>query len=405
MTGGVAFFLFQTPPVMRRILVIHPALGTGGGSRWSLQAAEALAQRGHTVEWVAGAPTQESPAWPELSAVSFHRHLVPLRWPETVAGRGRAALATWRTRGLIRWSRRTLPEPDAVLLDSVPFELERVRAAFPSSRIVFYCHFPEALYAKPAPWYLRAHRQYWVRREAAGLAVADQVLANSDYTRTRLISVFPELAGRVTVCHPAVRGVAAEPVRAARHVLCVARWDLEKNLPLAVRAYAECRRVMSAAGGRALPLVIVGGFDAKSPLAQAAWDEVARECVRLGLDDAACRRLRGCSDVELDRFYREALVLVHPAPREHFGMVAPEAMVRGIPVIGIAGSGLAETVIDGETGFLVPPETTALAGRLRQLHEEPGLRDRLGARARARVEASFLLEHQGGGLEAALFPR
>jgi glycosyltransferase involved in cell wall biosynthesis len=60
--------------------------------------------------------------------------------------------------------------------------------------------------------------------------------------------------------------------------------------------------------------------------------------------------------------------LVAPSRREGLGLVALEAFARGRPVVASRVGGLAETVVDGVDGFLVPPEDpTALAAALARL--------------------------------------
>ncbi|RPI97010.1 MAG: glycosyltransferase, partial [Chloroflexi bacterium] len=52
------------------------------------------------------------------------------------------------------------------------------------------------------------------------------------------------------------------------------------------------------------------------------------------------------------------------------------------------GSGVAEAVIDGETGFLVPQnDAAALADRIMQLLTDETLRSRMGAAGRAHAES------------------
>jgi glycosyltransferase involved in cell wall biosynthesis len=106
-------------------------------------------------------------------------------------------------------------------------------------------------------------------------------------------------------------------------------------------------------------------------------------------------------DAGLPDLYRRATVLVvpsvdrtcygRPVPvSELLGLVALEAMASGTPVVASRLGGLAEVVVDGETGFLVPPgDTGALADRLARLVGDRRLAARLGANARDHVLARF----------------
>jgi glycosyltransferase involved in cell wall biosynthesis len=68
---------------------------------------------------------------------------------------------------------------------------------------------------------------------------------------------------------------------------------------------------------------------------------------------------------------------------EGLGRVILEAMAAGVAVIGVDRWGPRELVVDGETGFLVPPgDVDALADRMRRLAVDPALRVRLGAAGR-----------------------
>jgi glycosyltransferase involved in cell wall biosynthesis len=67
-----------------------------------------------------------------------------------------------------------------------------------------------------------------------------------------------------------------------------------------------------------------------------------------------------------------------------------EAMAAELPVVASDVGGLAELVVDGETGILVPPgDAPALAAALGRLIEDRALRQTLGAAGRARAEACF----------------
>ena len=76
--------------------------------------------------------------------------------------------------------------------------------------------------------------------------------------------------------------------------------------------------------------------------------------------------------------------------REEMPVAVLEAMAAGLPVVAAETGGLPEMVVEGETGFLVPPRDVAAFGeRLRRLAEDAGLRARMGAAGRARAVAQF----------------
>jgi glycosyltransferase involved in cell wall biosynthesis len=76
--------------------------------------------------------------------------------------------------------------------------------------------------------------------------------------------------------------------------------------------------------------------------------------------------------------------------REGLPKSALEAMAAGKPLVATDIPGCREAVINGETGFLVPPrDPPALAAAIRQLIDSAELRIRFGAAGRARAEQEF----------------
>lgn len=75
----------------------------------------------------------------------------------------------------------------------------------------------------------------------------------------------------------------------------------------------------------------------------------------------------------------------HPGCIETGGTVILEAMASGLPVVVFAQDcGYAELIVDGENGFLVDDEAAAMV-RIHRMRDDPVLRSRIGAAARATI--------------------
>ncbi len=106
---------------------------------------------------------------------------------------------------------------------------------------------------------------------------------------------------------------------------------------------------------------------------------------------------------DVERVLGAANIVVCSSHFEGYGVVNIEAMACGKPVVSTNQGGPAETIIDGETGYLVPPhDPAALASRVIQLLREPALRTKLGAAGRQRVEQHFSGTANGAQFTQAL---
>ncbi len=87
-------------------------------------------------------------------------------------------------------------------------------------------------------------------------------------------------------------------------------------------------------------------------------------------------------------------VVVHASVEpEPFGRVIAEAMAMRRPVIASGAGGPVEIIQDGRSGFLVPPgDDQALANRLIQLLQDPGLAARIGEQGYREVTSRFSAE-------------
>jgi glycosyltransferase involved in cell wall biosynthesis len=84
------------------------------------------------------------------------------------------------------------------------------------------------------------------------------------------------------------------------------------------------------------------------------------------------------------------VVALPSAQPEPFAGVVMEAMSMGKPVIATTIGGSLDQVVDGQTGYLVPPaEPDALAEKILILMEDPELRRRMGEAGMERIRTNF----------------
>ncbi|HET9014444.1 MAG TPA: glycosyltransferase family 4 protein [Thermomicrobiaceae bacterium] len=221
--------------------------------------------------------------------------------------------------------------------------------------------------------------------EAGAYRGAARLLPVSHGQAAILAADFGVPPGRIRVVNngvdaPRVREVADGPVPPclpARYVVVPRRLTAKNGVEVAIRALAALDR-------DEVDLLIAGDGELRRPL-----EDLART---LDLDG----RVRFTGSLPRSKLFpilRHSLAVVVPSVpaggvAEPFPLAVLEAMACGAPVIGSALGGIAEQVVDGESGYLVPPgDATALAGAIRRVRDL-GARERssLVARARARVE-------------------
>ncbi|MEO5377601.1 MAG: glycosyltransferase family 4 protein [Magnetococcus sp. DMHC-6] len=88
--------------------------------------------------------------------------------------------------------------------------------------------------------------------------------------------------------------------------------------------------------------------------------------------------------------YQDLDIYLQPSLSEGSSMTTVEAMAMGLPVIASRTGGLAEVVIDGETGLLVPPnDPQALAEAILTLLHDPQRAQAMGHQGQIRARAFF----------------
>jgi glycosyltransferase involved in cell wall biosynthesis len=208
--------------------------------------------------------------------------------------------------------------------------------------------------------------------------VADLVLAPSAATAAEIrrdyriedVGVIPNVTGGLAV-EPEV-GLEGEP----GYLLFVGRLRIRKGVEVLLEALSDLRSRHPAA-----ILRIAGDGEHRRRLERRAAElGLGEVVVFLGTCDA--RRVRG--------LLAGAAALVVPSIYEGMPLVVLEAMAAGVPVVASAVSGIPEVVVDGETGWLVPPEDPrSLAGALEAVLRRPEEARRRGEAGRRRVDERF----------------
>ena len=129
--------------------------------------------------------------------------------------------------------------------------------------------------------------------------------------------------------------------------------------------------------------------------------ELKKRADRLGVAEQV--RWHGFVDDIGDIYALLDVVVVPSRHEEPFGLVAAEAGLWQCPVVATRRGGLPEVVAHEETGFLVDSRSPdQIAARLRQLADNPELRDRMGKEGEKRVEARFSVQDMVEGVHDAI---
>ena len=162
-----------------------------------------------------------------------------------------------------------------------------------------------------------------------------------------------------------------------------------KGLMTLLRAMPEIRRQCPTAFLRIVgqPFEAMAGY--------------VKEVERLGIRDSLEMRLGYVPITEIPAVFHGAALVVLPYIRASQSGVLLSAYAFGKPVVATTAGGMAELVVEGKTGFLVPPEDSqALAEAVARMLNDEELRAGMGRQALAYLEANHSWEAIAAGTEA-----
>lgn len=390
-----------SPDRKLRIAICHPDLGIGGAERLIVDAAVELASRGHYVQ-VFTAHHDKNRCFEETKdgrlAVTVYGDFLPRH----VFYRLHALCAYIRCIYVALCMIWLWPSFDIILADQVSAVIPVFKHT--SSKVIFYCHFPDLLLAKHTSWLRRLYRKPidWLEEKTTGMA--DYVLVNSKFTASIFASTFTTLHAkgiRPEVLYPAVN-VDQFPINASsslttqeRIFLSINRFERKKNIGLAISAFSLLLHHVKSKGrsqddgsGEKLKLVVAGGYDERLKENHDYLLELKHLTEEKGITDHVVF-MPSCSTTERDKLLAMCLCLIYTPTDEHFGIVPLEAMAAQKPVIACNSGGPKESVVHNVTGFLCEPTPQNFSSVMNVLLHEPQMAIQMGMRARNHVEACF----------------
>jgi alpha-maltose-1-phosphate synthase len=231
-------------------------------------------------------------------------------------------------------------------------------------------------------------RSFWLSTWAEKLALerADRVVAVSKGSKEDILKHFPAIdPNRVKVIHNGIdlnlyRHIDNDATRKSLeldgpYILFVGRVSRQKGMTFLIDAmkYVD----------PGVKCVLCSSAPDTKELEEEISAKVAAEPRVLWIN----YMLREEQYVEL---YSQAAVFCCPSVYEPFGIINLEAMSCSTPVVASAVGGILETVVDGETGFLVPPaDPKAIADAINKLLRNAEMAKQFGRNGRKRVEQFF----------------
>lgn len=223
-----------------------------------------------------------------------------------------------------------------------------------------------AALAVMGPAFEVVERKLWTRYR--------HVWACSAEARARVIASRRAKADDVEVLHPGVDTQTFSFGEQPRDdfFLVPGRIVYWKNIELAIEAFKVAR-----SKGIRSRLIVAGAVDEKSrPYLEKLKAMANGQPVDFDMD---------VSDARMAELMRRARAVIFPSWNEDFGIIPLEAMAAGTPVLALDAGGPRETVVDGSTGWLLPPDPETFAARMLTVEndDESIAKMRLAAREQA----------------------
>jgi glycosyltransferase involved in cell wall biosynthesis len=223
----------------------------------------------------------------------------------------------------------------------------------------------------------------------------EQVIAISDFIAGHIRQMYGVPRSKLRTIHRGVDLARFDPakVSAERVIQLANRWNMTDGLPVVMlpgrltrwKGQTAFIDAIDKLGSRDLTCLLVGSDQGRS-----AYRKELENLIEARGLGGVIRLVDNCNDMPAALMLTDVVVSASLAP-EAFGRVVPEAQAMGRPVIATDHGGSKETVLNGETGWLVPPnDVDAMASTLAGVLKIKGpAREILAAKAMANVRNNF----------------
>ncbi|MSO64197.1 MAG: glycosyltransferase [Alphaproteobacteria bacterium] len=358
----------ERPPVVLQVL---PALVTGGAERGAVNVAAAIARAG----WTSLVASAGGPMVGDVERGGAEHILLPLD-----------------AKNPLRLHENAGRLAELIYVRGVDIVHARSRApawsAFYAARRMG-CHFVTTYHGT-------YNAENAVKRWYNSImAKGEQVIAISEFIAEHVRRRYAVGPDRLVTILRGIDLSVFDPshVSAERTIALATTWRLPDGMPVIMlpgrltrwKGQTVLIEALAALGRTDVRCLLVGSDQGRTGYRE----ELQRLIAERGLD-RIIHIVDVCRDMPAAYMLADVVVSASTDP-EAFGRVAAEAQAMGRPVVATDHGGARETVIPGETGWLVPAgDARALAGAIEDaLALEPGRRGEIAGRARAHVADKF----------------
>ncbi|MCD4669428.1 MAG: glycosyltransferase [Actinomycetia bacterium] len=196
-----------------------------------------------------------------------------------------------------------------------------------------------------------------------------KIICISNEVKNRVLKAGLATEDKITVLYPGVDFENINPIaKFYKYFLIPGRIMWQKNLELGIEAFKKFQEI---GGDKKFKLVIAGMVDDKSVPYYRKLRDLAKDYKNIEF-------VENPTDNQLFDLYRKCYSVIFTSLNEDWGIVPLEAMAFGKPVISVNKGGPRESIVDGETGFLVEPNVNSFVEKMMKLSRDLNLTKQLG---------------------------